>query len=165
MIGTVYGVKNLLTGRIEKVGSTIQSLARRERNGATAYQKQQWFRSEPYELIALRTVEHFDPEFFWWYLRAIETMEIVRQHTWKSEDGRNSQSPLAQMASGRSLNPTAQGKLGGRPRVRLEQMDWGKWNRLRFTGASDKTIASALGISRRTLKRRIADRLRQDDPV
>jgi DNA-binding NarL/FixJ family response regulator len=52
-------------------------------------------------------------------------------------------------------------KSHGRPRV---QMDWSKWNRLAISGASDKDIARALGISRRTLKRRKAARLRQNEP-
>ena len=53
-------------------------------------------------------------------------------------------------------------KSHGRPRV---QMDWAKWNRLAISGASDKDTARALGISRRTLKRRRAERLRQDSPM
>lgn len=47
----------------------------------------------------------------------------------------------------------------GRPRVR---MDWAKWNRLAMDGVSDRDIARALGVSRRTLKRRKADRQAQE---
>lgn len=166
MIGIVYGVKNLLTGRIVKVGATTRRLAQRESQGANAYCRQDWFRAEPHELIALRSVEHSDSDCFWWYLRAVETMEIVRRHTWKSEGGRNVESPLVAMAQGRGLNPLEisrqNGVRGGRPRV---AMDWGKWSRLAVDGASDKTIADALGISRRTLKRRKADGLRQEESL
>lgn len=61
---------------------------------------------------------------------------------------------------GRAVTSAVNGaRSNGRPRARL---DWEKWNRLAFTGASDKDIARALGISRRTLKRRKADRQAQE---
>jgi hypothetical protein len=43
-------------------------------------------------------------------------------------------------------------------------MDWQKQERLRLDGASDKVIADALGIGRRTMNRRIAVRPQQADP-
>jgi len=67
---------------------------------------------------------------------------------------------------GRAVTSAVNGRRGGAPRGSgFKVVDLAKWNRLAVSGASDKAIADALGISRRTLKRRIADRLRQDDPA
>ena len=50
----------------------------------------------------------------------------------------------------------------GHPRV---PMDWREFERLRRKGLSVAAIARQVGISRWTLKRRIAERLRMDDPM
>jgi len=44
-------------------------------------------------------------------------------------------------------------------------MDWREFERLRRKGLSVAAIARQVGISRWTLKRRIAERLRMDDPM
>jgi hypothetical protein len=67
---------------------------------------------------------------------------------------------------GRAATSAINGRRGGARRGSgFKVIDLAKWNRLFFGGASAKDIAHALGISRRTLKRRIADRLRQDSPM
>ena len=72
--------------------------------------------------------------------------------------GQNPQISAARLEANRKNGA----KSHGRPKV---QMNWEKWNRFAFGGASDKAIVDALGISRRTLKRRIAERLRLDSPM
>jgi hypothetical protein len=67
---------------------------------------------------------------------------------------------------GRAVTSAINGRCGGAPRGSgFKVIDLAKWNRLAISGASAQAIARALGISRRTLKRRITDRLRQDDMV
>jgi hypothetical protein len=59
------------------------------------------------------------------------------------------------IVDGRSRTSAANGQRGGRARIR---MDYDKWSRLAFNGASERDIARALGISLRTLKRRKVDK-------
>ncbi len=79
----------------------------------------------------------------------------------ESNEGKVTQTGVPKPKSdGRAITSAGNGaRSHGRPRVR---MDWAKWNRLAMDGASDKDIARALGISRRTLKRRKADRQAQE---
>ena len=67
---------------------------------------------------------------------------------------------------GRAVTSAVNGRCGGAPRGSgFKVIDLAKWNRLAISGASDREVARALGISRRTLKRRKADLRRQNDPV
>lgn len=95
--GVIYGVRNLDTGKIEKVGSTVQSLVARARGYRQDYP---WFREGNYELRVLRHVEHEDdPTFFVYLLRATEGLEIGRRQTWIDQGGRNVLSPATQFLS------------------------------------------------------------------
>lgn len=60
-------------------------------------------------------------------------------------------------SDGRSRTSAVNGRLGGRPRGTVKTVDQAKWNRLFLGGASAKSTADALGISIRTLKRRIRE--------
>jgi len=113
MIGTVYGVKNLDTSKIEMVGSTVRSLGSR----TAGYRRHEWFRNGKYELIAIRAVEHEDEEFFPIYLKAVENCEIARNHTWKDEGGRNQMAPLVQWM-GSPMLESEKGKIGGKIGIR-----------------------------------------------
>ena len=67
---------------------------------------------------------------------------------------------------GRAVTSAVNGRSGGAPRGSgFKVIDLVKWNRLAISGASAQAIAQALGVSRRTLKRRMAERVRQDAPM
>jgi hypothetical protein len=120
--GTVYGVKNLDTDKIEMVGSTMRPLRKR----ALEYPRQhEWFRNGNYELVPLRTVEHEDELFFPYFLRAVENMEIARHHTWYDEGGRNLFPPLMQFTSIIEIQSEiarAGGRVGGRTNAKSGHM-------------------------------------------
>jgi hypothetical protein len=113
MKGIVYGVRNLETRKIEKVGSTVRPLIKR----AAGYRRHEWFRNGKYELIVLRVVEYDDEKFFQIYLKAVENCEIARQHTWEEEGGRNRIAPLIQWI-GSPMLESEKGRIGGRIGIR-----------------------------------------------
>jgi hypothetical protein len=93
VIGIVYGVRNRDNGVIEKVGSTVRTLRQR----TIGYRRQRWFTDAAYELVPLRSVEHTELGFFHILLRAVESSEITKNHTWRDEGGRNHFNPLIQL--------------------------------------------------------------------
>lgn len=62
----------------------------------------------------------------------------------------------------RSITSAQNGKLGGRP---YRQIDRGCWDRLATRGVAQAIIADALGISVRTLQRRVTERRNERDPL
>ena len=92
MTGIVYAVKNV-DGKTVKIGSTAGQLKVRTR----AYRKEHWFQG--HSLVPIRMVEHDDANFFIWYLRAVETIEIARNRTWIEQGGRNLVCPLRQQCA------------------------------------------------------------------
>jgi len=65
-------------------------------------------------------------------------------------------------SDGRAMSSAANGRRGGRPRIRL---DAAKWNRLFFDGISDKDAARALGVSRARSSVAKRDRQSEDSPI
>ena len=54
----------------------------------------------------------------------------------------------------------------GRPRGSgVMLVDWAKADRLALNGGSLEAVAQALGVSRRTLRRRLADRRAEESPI
>lgn len=109
MKGIVYQVKEKLTGKVVKIGSTVQTLKKRE----SGYCRENKYFKLNYELVHFRTVEHDDPDFFMFYLRAVENLEIVRQHTWLEEGGLNQVAPLAQLLFSAARH-AEWGRMGGK---------------------------------------------------
>jgi hypothetical protein len=122
MTGIVYGVKNLKTGKVEMVGSTINSLKER----TLGYRELKWFREGAYELIPLRFVSE-DSDSFLVYLRAVENCEIARRGTWVEEGGRNKMAPLVQWIGSLELL-SERGRLGGKASTSGRKLvESGRW--------------------------------------
>jgi hypothetical protein len=108
--GIVYGVRNLISGSIEKVGSTTRTLRQR----TVGYRHQyDWFDDRTHALIPLRTVDHADADFLQILLKSVENCEIARQKTWEEQGGRNRMSPLVQWLNHDFIESEI-GKIGGK---------------------------------------------------
>ena len=65
------------------------------------------------------------------------------------------------VSAARSEAARKNGAHGGRPRV---QFDWAQYSRLTLDDLSVKDVARELGVSRRTVKRRLTERQRDESP-
>ena len=106
MKGLIYGVINKKTKKLEKVGSTIQILSKREKG----YESEPWFSN--HELVKIREVEHADPKFFQLLLVTIEALEIGRNKCWSEDGGRNRMNPVSPCL-GMSHLLSEIGRIGG----------------------------------------------------
>lgn len=109
MRGLIYGVLNILTNEIEKVGSTTQKLNVRE---AAYRNSEKWF-SRNHKLVLLREVFHRDRKFFQILLFVIEAFEIGRRKCWINQRGRNIACPVLPCI-GMGLLFSEIGRLGGK---------------------------------------------------
>ena len=114
MIGTVYEALNVDTGLIEKIGSTIHSLKKREK---------EYCRKGNYKLSPIYVGEYEDSPYGVLLLRAREESEITKRQLWMRDGkgGRNIMSPVNVWFSGvddQQMRSYA-GSIGGRKTFEL----------------------------------------------
>jgi DNA invertase Pin-like site-specific DNA recombinase len=70
------------------------------------------------------------------------------------------------MTQGQKSKGLPRGRNGGRPKGSgVKTVDWARYRRFGFDGLPMEAVARQLGISRRTLARRNAERQRQTEPM
>ena len=66
----------------------------------------------------------------------------------------------------RAVSSPVNGARGGRPRgAGRKPVDWSKVSRLRMSGASYEAIAHAVGLSRWTLRQRMAEHRSEEEAI